>query len=142
MMWAQVGITAAEKGFAFFTNVEGSTMAADAVVAIDEGSSCDGNRIVQPNTNFLDLVVGINDASLANGSSGRVQVYGYRATSKLFVTDTTGAAGAKLVPVAGQDYLATVAAGDGRDGLFAMISSLISSGASKTTTGPIFIRAC
>lgn len=139
MLWETINLTGAEVGFAFFTNAEGSSLPADAVVAIMVSATTrDGNKINQPNTNELDLTVGILDQSLADGASGRVQTYGWRTTSKVLTTDTTQGAGLKMVPVAGQDYLASVAAGDGRDGLFVLGASITTS--TGTVSRAVFIR--
>lgn len=108
----QLNRTDAEKVFGAYTNVEGSSIPADAVVQLDVSTSADGNRVVQPNTNELNAVVGVADAAIANSAVGLVQMYGYRGTSKILLTNTSHAVGVKLVAVAGQDYLATSASGD------------------------------
>lgn len=133
----QLNATDAEKVFGAFTNREGGTIAADAVVQLDfTAATLDGNSIVQPNTGELNAVVGINDASLANGASGLVQLYGYRGTSKILLTNTTQAAGAKLVAVAGQDYLASSASGDL---LFVLLESHTTG--TGTTSKKVLVRA-
>lgn len=107
-----------------FKNNEGSTLPVDAVVQLDVSTAgVDGINVVQPNTGELNLTVGVLDVATANGEFGLVQVSGYRATSIVLITDTTLANGLKLTPVAGQNYLASLAAGDGRDGWFALCES-------------------
>lgn len=138
MIFMKINRTNAERVFGVYTNAEGSTIPADAVCQLDISTDVDGNRIVQPNTNELDAVIGVAHASIATSGVGLVQIYGYRATSKVFRTDTSQAAGLKMVPVAGQDYLASVAAGDGRDGLFVLVQSISTS--TTTTSLKIHIR--
>jgi hypothetical protein len=129
---------AAEAAFGVFKNSEGATIPADAVCQMSL-STPNGIKMVQPNTAELDAVVGVADAAIADASFGLVQTYGYRATSKVLLTDTSQAAGLKMVPVAGQDYLASVAAGDGRDGLFVLLESHTTG--TGTTSKKIHIRA-
>lgn len=139
MLFKTVGIANAETAFGFYTNSEGSTIAIDSVVALYD-TTPDGNAICAPNTNFLDLVIGVADAAIVNGDIGRVQTYGYRATSICYIQSTSYAAGCKMVPIAGAVYLNSVAAGDGRDGLFALLEDVVSSAATTTISKKIFIR--
>lgn len=127
-----------EAVFGVFYNAEGASIPADAVCQMSM-STPDGIKVVQPNTNELDGVLGVADAAIADATYGLVQLFGYRATSKLLLTDTSQAAGLKLIPVAGQDYLKSVAAGDGRDGFFVLLESHTTG--SGTTSKKIHIRA-
>lgn len=142
MQTQQLNRTDPEIIWGSYTNGEGASLPADAVVALDNSTTGNGNLIVQPNTGGLDLVIGVLMASVASGTTNwaRVQVYGYRASSILLRTDTSQQTGIKLIPVAGQNYLSSLAAGDGRDGLFALMASDVSSAASATVSRAIFIR--
>lgn len=132
--------TDAEKVFGTYYNCTASTMAKDAVAQLDVGASQDGSRITTPTTNYLDLVIGIVDAAIATLSYGEVQIYGYRGTSAIR-SSTDDAAGLKLLPIAGSTWLSTGGgAGDGRDGHFCLMSSIVSSSAAKTVSVPVFIR--
>jgi hypothetical protein len=106
----QLNATDAEKVFGAFSAA--SAVAADAVVQLDITTTVNGNAVVQPATAGLNAVVGIADAAIAAGGVGLVQLYGYRGTSKILLTDTTQAAGARLVAVNAQDYLRSSATGD------------------------------
>lgn len=139
----QINRSDAEKVFGIYRNYTSGTLAVDTVVQLYAVASAgNGNQITTPTTGSLDLVIGINDASLATMEYGNVQLYGYRATSALYVASgVTPALGDKLLPVAGQTYLQYGAAGDGRDGFFAaMGTGVASSTATQKTSVAILVR--
>lgn len=107
MIVQQLNRTDAEKLFGSYTAA--SAVAADAVVQLDITTSVNGNNIVQPATAGLSAVIGIADKAITAGQSGLVQVYGFRGTSRVLLTNTSFAAGVHGVAVNAQDYLATSA---------------------------------
>lgn len=134
----QATLAQSEAVFGVFKNSTGGTTAIDSVVSLSL-STPDGIKYIQPTTASLNVVLGVADAAIADSAYGFVQLYGYRATSKLLLTDTSQAAGAKLSPVNAQDYLSSIAAGDGRDGFFVLLESHTTG--AGTTSKKIHIRA-
>jgi hypothetical protein len=141
MLLQQLNRNDAEKVFIIVKNLEGATMPKDSAAQMLIDTTMDGNRACQPNTGELDFFLGIVDAAIVSLDFGLVQIYGYRATSKVFQTDTSRAAGSKMVPVAGADYIIYAAAGDGRDGFLALGEDVATSATSATISKKIFIRA-
>ena len=141
-MWIQ-GITdgtVVEKVMAIFKNVEGATIPADAVVALEDAATTDGIRVVQPNSGGLGLVVGLADKSIADAVVGYVQIYGYRGSSKVWKTGVAVVIGDVLKAVAAQDYLTRDDTASGINGLFYALASLASTSASATASLKVFIR--
>lgn len=118
-----------------FYNPSGSTLPADSVAQIDISTSADGIRISQPTTAGLICPVGIVHAAIATLTYGLVQMYGYRSTSKVLTTDTSQAAGLRLIAVNAQDYLASASAGDTT---FVLVESHATS--TSTVSKKIFIK--
>jgi hypothetical protein len=123
--------------------------AADTAVAMEAATaSIDGVKVRQPDTGMLYAFVGLNDASIASGSYGLVQVYGYRSTSVVFQTNTSISEGVPLVPVAGQAYLQSAVSTLASDAAItlqpyfaALLETIVSSAASATVSKKIFLRA-
>jgi hypothetical protein len=136
MLIPQINRDGAEAVFGSFYGAEGADIPKDAVCQLDITTAVDGNRVVQPNTSELNAVVGIAHALITDATYGLVQIYGYRSTAKVLTTDTSIAAGVKLVAVAGQDYLASSASGDL---LFVLLQSHTT--AAGTVSKKIHIRA-
>lgn len=147
-----------ERVFVPFENNEGAQLNADATVRLQMNSDVDGIKAVSVTTGTLWAFLGIIDANVADGNFGLAQVYGYRSTSRVFQTNTSQATGLPLAPVAGQQYLQTVATTTSRASIdsnaslaattytqqpiFAvLLSSIASSGASATISRRIWIRA-
>jgi hypothetical protein len=97
---------------AYYKNGEAAAIPIDAVCQLKLNS--DGRTIVQPNSSETNAVVGVAHLAIPNEATKYypVQVYGYRASSVLTITDTSIAAGVKLVPTAGADALVSSASGD------------------------------
>lgn len=95
-----------------FYNPSGSTITKDSVVSVDISTSADGIRVAQPTTASLVIMAGVVHADIATLSYGLVQTYGFRSTSKVLTTDTSQAAGLRLIAVNAQDYAASAGAGD------------------------------
>lgn len=136
MIFQQLNASDAEKVFGLYSAA--GAVAADAVVQLDITTTVNGNAIVQPATAGLNAVVGICDAAIAASGTGLVQLYGYRGTSKIFQTDTSVAAGARLVAANAVDYLRSSATGDL---LFVLLENIATSSASATISKKILIRA-
>lgn len=102
----------AEAIFGSFYNPSGSTITKDSVVSVDISTNADGIRVAQPTTASLVVMAGIVHKDIPTLSYGLVQTYGFRSTSKVLTTDTSQAAGARLIAVNAQDYAASASAGD------------------------------
>jgi len=118
-------------------NVEGTTLPVDSLVQLDLSTDINGNRVVQPNTNELNASVGLLDEALDDDAYGLAQVFGYRPSSIVFQTNTSQAAGVKLVPVAGNNYVQSSASGDL---LMVLAESIASSTASATISAKVHLR--
>lgn len=119
-----------------FYNPSASTLPKDSMAQIDITTNADGIRISQPTTAGLIAHVGIVHAAIPTLSYGLVQTYGYRSTSKVLTTDTSQAAGLRLIAVNAQDYAASASAGDTT--LILMESHTTSTG---TVSKKVFIKA-
>lgn len=143
MQFQQLNRSDPEKAWGIFGNSSGSTIPVDAAVALDlTTASMNGNNVLQPTTAGLGVVVGLADASIASGGFGLIQLYGYRASSVIFQTNSSYPAGARLVPVNAQNYLNTnSSSGDGLQGWFHLLASVASASASGTVSAAVHIRA-
>jgi hypothetical protein len=130
-------------------NNEGAAINKDQTVQWEPASaSVDGVRVRDMDTGNLFLFVGVADAAIADGDYGLVQVYGFRSTSIVFQTDTSQDTGVPLVPVAGQDYLQSVASTTASNAAVtlqpvfaALLESIATSAASATISKKVFVRA-
>jgi hypothetical protein len=141
VIFKRLNRTEAERVFVVF-QANAAGIAADDVVALElTAASVDGVKVIQPASGQLTAVVGVADAAISNGSYGLVQVYGYRSTSRVNTTGASLTAGQALVPVAGQDYLETVASTSGVMPQFVLLESAASTGTTATVSKKIFIRS-
>lgn len=117
-------------------------IAADDVVSLETAAaSVDGVKVIQPATALAaaHAIVGIADSAIANGSFGLVQIFGYRSTSRVILTDSTQSALAQaLRAVSGQDYLSTVASTVGVMPPAVLLESLATG--TTTASAKIFLR--
>ena len=144
MIFQRINRTNAERIYVVMKANE-SGIAVDDVVQLDlTAGSADGVNIVQPETQGLNCVVGIADAAIADGAYGLVQVYGYRATSRIMSRSSSLVAGHILQPVDQVDELELVDAVPGsRTVLNETFVTLETKAAqtSSTFSAKIFIRA-
>lgn len=142
MNWQTINTGDPETALGLFSNVAGDVIPINAVVCLDISTDADGIRATKPAAANLDCVLGLANEAVASVSGTKfwVQTYGYRAASVVLATNTSRAAGVKLVPVDSQWYLLYAAAADGRDGHFAQVESYTTSDA--TVSLKVFIRCC
>ena len=122
---------------------------ADDAVALETASaSIDGIKVRQPDTGLLYTFVGLSDASLASGSYGLVQIYGYRSTSRCFQTNTSQDTGVVLVPTAAAAYLQSTASSTTSSAnvtqqpiYAALLETIASTVSSVTISAKVFLRA-
>ena len=122
---------------------------ADDAVALETASaSIDGIKVRQPDTGLLYTFVGLSDASLASGSYGLVQIYGYRSTSRVFQTNTSQDTGVVLVPTAAAAYLQSTASSTTSSAnvtqqpiYAALLETIASTVSSVTISAKVFLRA-
>ena len=122
---------------------------ADDAVALETASaSIDGIKVRQPDTGLLYTFVGLSDASLASGSYGLVQIYGYRSTSRVFQTNTSQDTGVVLVPTAAAAYLQSTASSTTSSAnvtqqpiYAALLETIASTASSVTISAKVFLRA-
>jgi len=147
MQFKRVNRDAPERIFCVFKANEAG-IAADDVVQLElTAASVDGVLVVQPNSNELNAFCGIADAAIGNGSYGLVQVAGYRSTSRIFQTNTSIALAQLLVPVAGADYVQSVASSTTSSAdvtlqpvMAVLLETIASSSASATISKKIWIK--
>lgn len=108
MLFKRLNRDQPEQVFVVVENNEGATIVKDQTVQIDHTTDVDGVKSRDLDSGALYCFQGVADADIADGEFGLVQVYGYRSSSQLLLTDTTQAAGLPLVPVAAQEYFASV----------------------------------
>ena len=141
MIFKRLNRTAAEQIFAVF-QANASGIAADDVVSLETtAASVDGVKVIQPGTALAaaHAVVGIADSAIGNGSYGLVQIFGYRSTSRIILTDSTQSALAQaLKAVSAQDYLSTVASTVGVVPFAVLLESLAIG--TTTASAKIFLR--
>ena len=122
---------------------------ADDAVALETASaSIDGIKVRQPDTGLLYTFIGLSDASLASGSYGLVQIYGYRSTSRCFQTNTSQDTGVVLVPTAAAAYLQSTASSTTSSAnvtqqpiYAALLETIASTVSSVTISAKVFLRA-
>lgn len=149
MLFQRLNQTDPERVFIIARNNEGAAMVAGQAVQWELASaSIDGVRVRDMDTGNLWAFTGLCDAALADGEYGLIQVYGYRSTSVIFQTGTSMDTGLALVPVAGQDYLSSVATAFVSTDSFSinnivavLAESVASSSASATISKKLFLRA-
>jgi hypothetical protein len=148
MLFKRINRSLPEQVFVVVTNNEGATIVKDQTVQMDATSDVDGVKARDMDTGALFAFLGLADADIAAAATGLVQVYGYRSTSLVFQTDTSLTPGVPLVPVAAQNYLATVASIVASNVsvtqqpiVGALLEAVASSSASSAVSAKIFIRA-
>lgn len=108
MLFKRLNRDQPEQVFVIVENNEGAAISGNATVQMDHTTDVDGVKARDLDTGALYAFQGVADADIAAGGFGLVQVYGYRSSSQLLLTDTSQAAGVPLVPVAAQEYFASV----------------------------------
>jgi hypothetical protein len=142
MMFKRINRTLAETVFMVVKNVSGSTITAGYSCVFDVGSSVDGVRVTQASSTDLQAFAGIADEDIVDSGYGRIQVYGYRSSARIYSSQGVMAAGDNLVPAASQWGL-TPATGVGTAKAFGFLCEAIaaSSSSSYLTTAKVFVRA-
>jgi hypothetical protein len=138
MIFQRLNRTDPERIFMVMRSNE-SCSADDAVCLETNSDSIDGVKVRQPDTGLLHSFVGIADAAITSGSYGLIQVYGYRSTSRVFMTNTSIDTGVVITPVAGAAYVQSFASSNVPYGV--LLETIVSSAASGTVSRKIFIRA-
>jgi hypothetical protein len=121
----------------------GTAMAANSAVQLDISTSVDGIKAVKPTTAGLPAFLGICDAAIADQDYGLVQVFGYRSTCSIVMTDTSMPAGIQLSPVnanvAMSSLAMTTASNHGIGNFVVLVESTTT--ATGTGTVKVFIRS-
>lgn len=147
MLFRRINRDAGERIFIVMQANE-TGLAADDVAQLElTAASVDGIKIAQPNTAELTAAIGIVDSAIANGGFGLVQTYGYRSTSRIFLTNTSVALAQYLLAVAGQDYLNSVASSTTSSAdvtlqpvIAVLLETIVSSSASGTVSKKIWLK--
>ena len=142
MLFKRISRTQAETAFVVVRNVSGSTMTAGYSAVFDVGASVDGVRVTQADTADLQAFAGVSDSDLADGSYGLVQVYGYRATTFIYSSTGSSAAGDNLTVTNGEWGL-TPAASTGTAKAFGFLCEAVAGSSSSQyhLNAKAFIRA-
>jgi hypothetical protein len=121
----------------------GTAVAANQALQWDTtaGAAANGVNVVTPATTGLVCRAGIADAAIPDQDYGLCQVYGYRSTSAVQVTNTSQAIGALLIPSNAVTYLVSNASTNVHLKLGELMESVASSGTSTVTSAKMFVRA-
>jgi hypothetical protein len=144
VIFKRVGRTSPETAFIVVQNVSGSTATAGFALAFDISASVDGVRVSQCKTTSNQAFAGVADADIANNAYGLVQVYGYRASVKIFSSTGSSVAGDNLTVVTGSTHWGlTPATSAGTSKAFGFLCAAVagSSSSQYATTASAFIRA-
>lgn len=140
MLFKRLNRDQGERVFCVF-QANDANAAKDSCVSLDTtAASVNGVYVVQPGTALQANhgVVGVCDATIANGSYGLVQVYGYRSTSIINTTNTSMALNVALAANSGQAYLSSIASTVGVVPLAVLLETHTSS--TGTVSKKIFLR--
>lgn len=142
MLFKRISRSNAETVFVVVKNVSGSTITAGYACVFDVGSSVDGVRVTQSDSEDLQAFAGLADADISNGDYGLVQVYGYRSSGRIWYSSTARTAGNPLGVKAATwcmdaDYATT---DDGKYFGFLCADRAASSASSQIMT-KVFVRA-
>jgi hypothetical protein len=96
MLFKRISRTNAETVFIVVKNVSGSTITAGYACVFDVGASVDGVRVSQSDAEDIAAFAGLADADISNNAYGLVQVYGYRASGRIWYSSTARTAGNPL----------------------------------------------
>jgi hypothetical protein len=145
MLFKQFNRSDPEAVFIIGKNTTGSTVSAGAPLYFETDAVTDGNSVSACN-GLLEgtaLFAGLNDQSLATGSYGLIQAYGYRQSAYLSAASAGCAIGIPFIPVANQLYLtdSTSANANNFNGVVLMETIAAAAGASATLQYNVFIRA-
>lgn len=142
MLFKRISRTAPEVVYAIIKNVSGSTMTAGYSGVFDVGASVDGVRVTQASSTDLQAYAGVADADIADSAYGRIQVYGYRASTYIYSSAGSSVAGDELTVVADEWGLTPQAtSGDAKSFGFICEAITASSSSQYHLQAKAFIRA-
>lgn len=142
MLFKRISRASAETVFVVAKNVSGGVITAGYTAVWDTGASADGVRITQAATATLQAFAGVADADIANNDYGLIQVYGYRASIRIYSSTGSSAAGDNL-GTANAQWGLLPAATSGTAKAFGFLCAAVagSSSSQYLTTAAAFIRA-
>ena len=144
MLFKRVSRTSAEVAYIVVQNVSGSTATAGFSLVFDVGASVDGVRVTQASATDLQAFAGVADSDIANNAYGLCQVYGYRASVKIFSSTGSSVTGDNLTVVTGGTHWGlTPATTLGTSKAFGFLCAAVAASTSSqyATTAAGFIRA-
>ena len=111
---------------------------------LDVSASVDGVRVTQASATDLQAYVGCSHKDLSNNSFGLFQVYGYRASGRVYSSAGSSVAGDDLTVVAGGAHWGlTPVTVQGANKAFGFLCEAVAASSSSqyATTAKMFIRA-
>lgn len=143
MLFKRISRAQPEVVFLVAKNVSGSTITAGYSCVFDVGASVDGVRVTQASADDLSAYAGVADSDIANGDFGLLQVYGYRASVRIYTSAGDSVTGDLFGPTANQwGVLPGTTSGVGKSFGFVCEGITNSAGSSQfSTTAKAFIRA-
>jgi hypothetical protein len=96
MLFKRISRTDAEKIYIVVKNVSGSTITAGYACVYDIGSSVDGVRVTQASASDVAAFAGLADSDISNSAYGLIQVFGYRASGRIWYSSTARTSGNPL----------------------------------------------
>jgi hypothetical protein len=120
----------------------GTAVAANQALQWDTtaGSATNGVNVVTPATTGLVCRAGIADAAIPDQDYGLCQIYGYRSTGAVRVTDTSQAIGALLIPANAVTYMVSNASTNVHLKLAELLETIPTSGTSTVSSVKVFVR--
>jgi hypothetical protein len=130
MLFKRVSRSAPEVVYIVAQNVAGATLTAGYSACFDVGASVDGVRVTQPSTVALNSFAGVADSDIANNAYGLLQVYGYRASTYIYSSTGSSAAG-DILGTVNADYGLTPSASAGTAKAFAFLCEALTASSSS-----------
>ncbi len=143
MLFKRISRGQAEVVFMVAKNVSGSTVTAGYSVVFDTGSSVDGVRVTQASATDLAAYAGVAHDDIANSAYGLIQVYGYRASVRIYTSAGDSVAGDLFGPT-GDQWGVLPGTTSATETSFGFICEAITNSAGSSqfsTTAKAFIRA-
>lgn len=143
MLFKRISRSTPEQVFVVAKNVSGSTMTAGYSCVWDVSATVDGVNVTIANTADLGCFAGVADSNIANNAYGLIQVYGYRATTYVYSSTGSSAAGEGLNTVNGEWGLTPSAASSASAKSFAFLCEAVAGSSSSRyhLNAKAFIRA-
>jgi hypothetical protein len=143
MLFKRISRSQPEVAYVVVKNVSGGTITAGYSVVWDISATTDGVNVTQPATASLGCFAGVADSNIASNAYGLIQVYGYRASTYVYSSTGSSAAGEGLNTVNAEWGLTPSAASSASAKSFAFLCEAVTGSSSSRyhLNAKAFIRA-